>query len=383
VERESVGQEPKTQSGLRTKLTIVLRVMRVFIWGIAISSYFGSMLLAIRMPNSHWRIAPMLILALVMILSLLRKDDTKVSVVTGCLWPAWVGGCVAGLFFMRTHDWVPVAAGALFAIFFWLHSKSTNRPYLFLSVGSLLAGLLSLQFPWPNEQRCLLTLVGVGLTATLQGAGIIVRYLQGQRLAEFSEPVASSSKSSDKGIQRFFQGLFGTIEPVQIYSPEFERRIRARYQSESDQLANLGFDHLFFFGEAFPLIRLLLLIPALIVFQMWLKRVPMTVYEGTKNLSGNPVFASKDKTAYAHPNSLGVTFHTAFQDGTILTTKNYGDPTDYGPTVEAQCMKGASISDLWTAHQRLTRELETAGKHVDRQISFQAYAEISRKETAA
>jgi hypothetical protein len=324
----------------------------------------------------------MLVLALVIILSMLRKDDIKVSVVTGCLLPFGLGGCLAGLFFMRAHDWAPVAAGALFAMFFWVHSKSTKRPYLFLSAGSLLAGLLSLQFPWPNEQRLLLALVGVGLTATLQGAWIIVRYLQGHRPAEFSEPVASPNKSLDKDTLRFLTGLFGTIEPVQICIPEFEQRIRTRYQSETGQLTSLGFDHLFFFGEAIPLIRLLLLFPALIVFQMWLKRVPMTVYEETKNLSGNPVFASRDKTTYAHPNSLGVTFHTAFQDGTILATKNYGDPTDYGPTVEAQCMKDASISDLWTAHQRRTQELEADDKRIDRQISFQAYSEISRKETA-
>jgi len=48
----------------------------------------------------------------------------------------------------------------------------------------------------------------------------------------------------------------------------------------------------------------------------------------------------------------------------------------------AQCMKKASISELWTAHQRRTQEFEVEGKRVDSQVSFQAYSEISRKETA-
>jgi hypothetical protein len=176
--------------------------------------------------------------------------------------------------------------------------------------------------------------------------------------------------------------LLGVIEHVPIYSPEFEQRIRTRYQSECDQLTNLGFDRTFYFGEAFPLIRLFLIFSALIVFMMWLKREVMTVHDSLKFMAGYPIFASRDKTAFAHPNGLGVKFHTAFQDGTILMTKNYGDATGYGPAVVAQCMKKASISELWTAHQRRTQEFEVEGKRVDSQVSFQAYSEISRKETA-
>ena len=177
-------------------------------------------------------------------------------------------------------------------------------------------------------------------------------------------------------------GLFGGIEYVQIYSPEFEQRIRTRYQSQSDQLMNLGFAPLFFIGETFPLIRLLLIFPALIVLMMWLKREVMTVQSGTKFLAGYPIFASGNKTAYGHPNGLGVKFHTAFQDGTLLVTKNYGDATGYAPITVVQGTKNASICDLWIGHQRRTQALEADGKRIDRQISFQAYAEISHKETA-
>ena len=209
MERESAGQEKKTQSGFRDKLTTALRVMRVFISGLFISFYCGLELLAIRAPHSSWRIAPPLVSLIIMVLGMLRKDDTKVSVMTGCLLPVGLCGCFGVLYFMRAHEWVPVATGALFAMFFWIHSKATKRPYLLLSVGSLLAGLLSLQFPWPNDQRCLLTAAGVGLTVTLQGAWIILRYLQGHRPTESSEPVASSSKSSDREIMRLVHLAFG------------------------------------------------------------------------------------------------------------------------------------------------------------------------------
>jgi hypothetical protein len=122
--------------------------------------------------------------------------------------------------------------------------------------------------------------------------------------------------------------------------------------------------------------------PTIYVIHTWFKKIPITLYEGTKVLIGNPVFISTNRNAYAHPNILGDSFTTSFQDGTILLTKNYGDPTDYGPAVVAQCMKNASISELWTEHRQRTQALETDGKRVDRQISFQAYAEISHKETA-
>jgi hypothetical protein len=187
---------------------------------------------------------------------------------------------------------------------------------------------------------------------------------------------------SPKGSLGFFHGLFGGIEYVQIYSLEFEQRIRARYQSEWGQLTNLGFAPLFFYGEAFPLIRLLLLFPALVVLMMWLKREVMTVQSGTKFLAGYPVFVSGDKTAYAEANGLGVKFRTAFQDGTLLVTKNYGDATGYAPIAVVQGTKKASICDLWIEHQRRTQALEAEGKRIDRQISFQAFAEISHKEMA-
>jgi hypothetical protein len=275
-----------------------------------------------------------------------------------------------------------VAVAVLFALFFWVHSKSTGRSYLFLSTGCLLAGLLSLNVPWPNGQRCLLTLVGVGLTETLQGVWIVVRYLQGARPAEFSEPAASSNKSSDREQLRFIHLIFGTIGHVQVFSPELEQRIRTRYQTEISQLTDLGFNYQFSDGETFPLIRLVLLFPALVVFAMWRKREVMTIHDGTKHLVGHPVYISKNKTAFAEPCGLGTKFYTAFQDGSLLISTTYavvGMPT--GPMIERHGQK-ASISETWASHQQRIVELEAEGKCTDRQTSYLAYAEIEHKETA-
>jgi hypothetical protein len=137
VERES--GEPKPQSAFRRKLRTTLRVMRMFVGGIGIAFVSGSMLLSLRNPHSQWGIILELSLLVLAVPDMLSEDVRPAS---GCLPGLALLACLTALFFMRTQGWASVAAGVLFAAFFWVRSKSTRRSYLLLSVGSLLAGLL-------------------------------------------------------------------------------------------------------------------------------------------------------------------------------------------------------------------------------------------------
>jgi hypothetical protein len=177
----------------------------------------------------------------------------------------------------------------------------------------------------------------------------------------------------------FGKQLTGPTEYVQISSPSFERKIQNRYRSESSQLLNLGFSPLFFYGEGFPLSRLLLIYPAFLFLIMWLNREVATIHNGSKLLFGFPVFISSNKTTYAHPNQLGVKFHTLFQDGTILLTKSFAGKSKYGPTVVLHKVANASMGNIWAEHQQQIQVLEAAGKRVDSQISFEAFARISNE----
>jgi hypothetical protein len=225
--------------------------------------------------------------------------------------------------------------------------------------------------------------VGVGATMSLQGAWMIVLYLQGHLPAEFSESAAEAAKSSDREILRFAQLIVGRVEYVQVFSPEFEQRLRTRYQTEIKQLTDMPFDLVFFYGETFSIFRLFLLLPAIYVVDMWIRRVPLTLHGGARVLTGNPVFISRSKTSFAYPGYLGVRFYTAFQDGTLLVSKAFADKDmPAGPTIVKYAQK-ASIGDTWADHQKRIAELEAQGKLVDRQTSFQFYAEISHKESAA
>jgi hypothetical protein len=185
---------------------------------------------------------------------------------------------------------------------------------------------------------------------------------------------------SSKPVARW---TLGNVERFQISSPEFERKMRDRYATEISQLSSLGFDCAFFYGEAFSIFRLALIFPAILTFSMWRRGVVMTIYQGTKLLNGNPVLVSRDKRAFAHPNGLGLTFHTAFRDGSVLASKDYGDGDGSAtPQLTIKRYKGASIGELWAQHQRSVSLLETDSNPVDRQSTYDAYREIIRKEEA-
>jgi hypothetical protein len=178
-------------------------------------------------------------------------------------------------------------------------------------------------------------------------------------------------------IMRIF---FGKSEHVQVASPQLQQRARNRFKSEIDQLEKLGFDYAFLDGQNFFLFRIALLFPLLVQFMKLSFREVMTLTGAANLLTVYTVFVSRDKTTYAHSNGLGTVFETAFEDATILLTKNFGDSTGYGPVVIAQVMNKASISSMWAEHVWRIQMLETEGRHADHKPSFETYVRISREE---
>jgi len=176
--------------------------------------------------------------------------------------------------------------------------------------------------------------------------------------------------------------FYGTIEHIQVSSPQLGRKVRKRFQADIDQLTSLGFDYKFSDGEGFSVFRLFLIFPALIQLVKLCHREVMTVAAGARLLTVRPIYASKDGTTYAHPLGLGTKFQTSFDDGTILLTKNFGDLTGYSQVVVGQALEHASVNATWLMHQRWIGELEAQGKRVDNPIGYEAYARISHRESA-
>jgi hypothetical protein len=119
--------------------------------------------------------------------------------------------------------------------------------------------------------------------------------------------------------RRLFGRFIGNLEYIRVSDLDLERRVRARYQAEINELKSLGFDFLFFQAETFLLARLLLIYPVVVLLLMVWKREVLVLRHG-KILLAHPIFVSGNRTAYAYPIGLGVKFHTAFQDGTRLVS---------------------------------------------------------------
>jgi hypothetical protein len=111
---------------------------------------------------------------------------------------------------------------------------------------------------------------------------------------------------------------FGDVGYIQISPSGLEERIRSRYRSEIDQLSLLGFSYLFSVGQTFPVMSLVLIFPAIVLLMMLWVREVITLHGGMEFLVGRPIYASADRTTFAHSGGLGIVFLTAFQYGSIL-----------------------------------------------------------------
>lgn len=174
--------------------------------------------------------------------------------------------------------------------------------------------------------------------------------------------------------------VFGTVEHVQIQSPPFIARIQKQFSAETVQFQSLGFQPAFCFGESVSAFRILLLFPAVVYINMWIKGEPLALYGGFRIVNGNPVLVARDRSAYVHPSGLGVTFHTALRDGTILMTRSYDSGGQYAEKVIVHSVK-APVAEMWSAHQREVASIATDLNPVDRQSSFEFYSAMDRKAT--
>ena len=58
-------------------------------------------------------------------------------------------------------------------------------------------------------------------------------------------------------------------------------------------------------GQTFPIMSLILFFPAIVLLLMLWKREMITINRGKEFLIGHAIYASEDKTAFAHPSGLG------------------------------------------------------------------------------
>jgi hypothetical protein len=170
--------------------------------------------------------------------------------------------------------------------------------------------------------------------------------------------------------------LFGQLQYVDELSPKLEERIRGRYRTEMSQLTQLSFNLLFFQGQTFPILRLLLIFPAIVISVMFLNGEVIGIHKRTRFLVGHPILASEDRTTYAQVLRLGVMFSTSFQNGQVLISCNYGNDNRTWQNYMRHAYRGQSISSTWAEHQRSIKTLESEGNCVDRKMSFEKFVNM-------
>lgn len=180
----------------------------------------------------------------------------------------------------------------------------------------------------------------------------------------------------------FGMSLLGGVVYQEIADLRIEQRVRERFGAEIDQLSSLGFSYAFTSGEAMSLVRILLIFPAIIYLRMRLNGEVLTL-RGGKVLLAVPVFCSSDGRVFGHPNRLGTTFHTGFRNGSLLVTKNYKSVCDSCETQEVvmHAMDG-TVSEAWQIHKGWLDKLDTGANPANKDRSYQAYADIARREDA-
>lgn len=348
------------------------KVAGTFFVGICIACYFGRRFPWLLVPGcSPW--IPLLLPIVPMVLLCWQawrwvrardKADTEYLLPFMALALCW-----APLQFFRDYGWAAPAAGVVMAAYAWEFARSRGRSWPIAVMGCLLAGTVALLVPWPNPLRLQLVFTCFGFAVALQGLWEIVRYLQGQRPEPASQPAASG----------FAWILFGNIEHVPITSSELDRRIRARYQTETAELERLGFSYLCSYSAAFSAFRLLLLLPAIAVLAMICKREVLRLGKGARIEVCYPLLTAPDNSAYAEASALGVKFYTAFADGSFRVSANYRSTNCDGPVMTKR-WRVASIGELWTEHRSAIEALEAAGRPVDRRIDFRTHAGMCRRE---
>jgi len=175
--------------------------------------------------------------------------------------------------------------------------------------------------------------------------------------------------------------MFGKVDYEQIVDPELESRLGIRYKFQIDELESLGFHYFCCYSESFAASRLLLLLPLPVVLPMLWGGEIVRLRSGRIH-TYNILLVSRDNATHSPVFGLGVMYYSRFSDGTLLVTMNRKAAIAdiHRPPLLKRYRKG-SITDAWADHQSAIQSLEAAGKHAVREVDFQSYADMVRRET--
>lgn len=173
-----------------------------------------------------------------------------------------------------------------------------------------------------------------------------------------------------------------STEYILATDPDFHSRIRARYASDIEALIRLGFRHLCYYMEQLQPFSAVFQLPML--FLMFLHREVLTIRSPLRIAPGFILLYHTDPPTIALPMGMGIKLYTGFTEGSILITCSFSNtgvtsPSPYIRRIETT--KG--LDEAWQLHQSNIRDVESNGKVVLPQVSFNSYVDMSHREETA
>jgi hypothetical protein len=181
-------------------------------------------------------------------------------------------------YFLSTHVWGAPILALLIGVHFRLDARAAKRPNPMPMLACMFLGVMSLNSPLSNLQRCQYLIVGIGIVFALRSAILGTRPTPERRSVSPPKP----DVTLPGGVVRFIKWCFGKIEYVQVSSPRMEDRVRKKYGSAIAELTRLGFEPECCYGETFGMVRLLRVVPAITTVGMWFDGQPWKIHERTK-----------------------------------------------------------------------------------------------------
>jgi hypothetical protein len=206
------------------------------------------------------------------------------------------------------------------------------------------------------------------VSCRLPGALALVEWLRMHRQT-------ASTRAAGLGFVKFTYGRI-RVDPTDSFA--IDERVRTRYRSELDALANLGFGYQFCFAESYSIFRFVFILPLVVIPFLLIERRPIYV-RNWRILSCYPVALSHDRTIWANPCESGANLYTAFTDGTFLVSAMGAVPEMNGP-IMTRCGNYIGIESLYAGHVQRVEEFVAAGKVIVRQSSYADYAELWETE---
>ena len=168
-------------------------------------------------------------------------------------------------------------------------------------------------------------------------------------------------------------------EYILATDPDIHVRIRARYARDLESLTKLGFRHLCYYMEQLGPLSAVFQFPMALL--MLLHREVLTIQSPLRISPGYSLLYHTDPPTIALPMGMGIKLYTDFTDRSILISCTFSNTAVPNPSPHIRRIATTKgIDEAWRLHQSNVRDIESGGRVVVPQISFNSYVDMSHRE---